>query len=155
MLPTTHRHRHFEIDSHGPTGAVEEGRPNEGRRGPGGARLRPDRERVIQVISLTRESSYCHCEYMTAMKGDRLQLRVDPEAKRRIERAAEAAHQSVSAFMLQSAESRAEEILADRLVITLSPDAAQRFAAALNKPAAVNDRLARALQRPSKFSWLD
>ncbi|VAZ75537.1 hypothetical protein LAUMK4_02522 [Mycobacterium persicum] len=31
---------------------------------------------------------YCHCEYMTSMKDDRLQLRVDAAAKRRLEEAA-------------------------------------------------------------------
>lgn len=98
---------------------------------------------------------YCHRKYMTTTKGDRLQLRVDPAAKRRIERAAEAAHQSVTAFVLQSAELHAEQVLADRMVITLSPLAAAAFAGALERPAEVNERLATALARPATFSWLD
>ena len=64
-------------------------------------------------------AGYCHCEYMTGVKGDRLQLRIDPAAKQRLERAAEAAHQSVSAFLVQSAELHAEQVLADRMIITL------------------------------------
>lgn len=92
---------------------------------------------------------------MTAMKDDRLQLRVDPAAKQRIERAAEVAHQSVSAFVLQSAELHAEQILADRMVIALSPEAARKFADALQRPAQVNERLAKVLTRPAGFSWLD
>ncbi len=98
---------------------------------------------------------YCHCKYMTTVKDDRLQLRVDPAAKRRIERAAQAAHQSVTAFVLQSAELHAEQVLADRMVVTLSPAAATAFAAALERPAEVNTRLATALARPATFSWLD
>ncbi len=89
------------------------------------------------------------------MKDDRLQLRIDPAAKQRLERAAEAAHQSVSAFVLQSAELHAEQVLADRAVITLGDTAAQAFATALRRPAEVNERLATALARPAGFSWLD
>lgn len=98
---------------------------------------------------------YCHCEHMAAIKDNRLQLRIDPAAKQRLERAAEAAHQSVSAFVLQSAELRAEQVLADRLIITLGAPAAEAFATALQQPAQVNDRLAAALARPAGFSWLD
>ena len=36
-----------------------------------------------------------------------------------------------------------------------SPDAAAAFTEALNRPARVNERLAEALQRTAKFSWLD
>ncbi len=88
------------------------------------------------------------------MKGDRLQLRIDPAAKQRLERAAEAAHQSVSAFVVQAAELHAEQVLADRLVIALGAPAAEVFAAALQRPAQVNERLADALVRPAGFSWL-
>ncbi len=104
---------------------------------------------------LTLSQEYCHCEYMGVMKDGRFQLRVDPEAKRRIERAAETAHQSVTAFLLQSAELRAEQILSERMVVTLSAEAAEKFAVAMNRPAQVNERLAATLKRPVKFSWLD
>ncbi|PZS37080.1 MAG: DUF1778 domain-containing protein [Pseudonocardiales bacterium] len=92
---------------------------------------------------------------MATMKDDRLQLRIDPAAKQRLERAAEAAHQSVSAFVLQSAELHAEQVLADRLVITLGAPTAEAFATALQRPAQVNERLTAALARPAGFSWLD
>lgn len=89
------------------------------------------------------------------MKDDRLQLRVDPAAKRCIEHAAAAAHQSVTAFVMQSAELHAEQVLADRRLIALSAPAAAAFTEALQRPAQVNERLAAALQRPVSFSWLD
>ncbi len=97
---------------------------------------------------------YCHCEYMTSMKDDRLQLRVDAAAKRRLEEAAREAHLSVTAFVLQAANRAADDVLAERQAIRLSPDAAAAFTEALNRPAQVNERLAKALQRPTKFSWL-
>src|SRR2546430_16709486 len=98
---------------------------------------------------------YCQRKYMTVVKDERLQIRVDPAEKRLLESAAAAAHVSVSAFVVQSAAMRAEEILAERQTIRLSAAAAGAFAQALEQPATVNDRLADALQRPRKFRWLD
>ncbi len=92
---------------------------------------------------------------MTTTKDDRLQIRVAPERKRILEEAAESAHLSVSAFVLQAAEARAEEILLERQLVRLAPDAAEAFTAALERPAEVNERLAAALRRPRNFSWLD
>lgn len=100
-------------------------------------------------------SKYCHCEYMTSLKDDRLQLRVDAAVKRRLEDAASEAHLSVTAFVLQAANRAADEVLADREIIRLSPDAASAFTEALQRPARVNERLAEALRHPAKFSWLD
>ncbi|GAB7142679.1 DUF1778 domain-containing protein [Mycobacterium riyadhense] len=89
------------------------------------------------------------------MKDDRLQLRVDAATKRRLEEAASEAHLGVTAFVLQAANRAADDALAERQSIHLSPEAATAFAEALNRPAQVNERLAAALQRPAKFSWLD
>lgn len=98
---------------------------------------------------------YCHCVYMATTKAERLQIRVDPADKALLERAAAASHLNVSAFVVQAAASRAEEIMAERSSIRLSPDAAAAFSHALERPAEVNDRLAAALRRKRKFSWLD
>lgn len=98
---------------------------------------------------------YCQCEYMSNLKDDRLQIRVDPEAKRLLEEAAAAAQVSVSAFVLRAAAEQAENVLADRRLIQTSPDAAAALSEALRRPARVNDRLAAALNQPRTFSWLD
>lgn len=92
---------------------------------------------------------------MATVKGERLQIRVEPADKSLLERAAAAAHLNVSAFVLQAAASRAEEILAERQSIRLTPTAAVAFSEALERPAKVNDRLATALRRTRKFAWLD
>jgi len=92
---------------------------------------------------------------MTSTKDDRLQIRVAPERKRILEEAAESAHLSVSAFVLQAAEARADEILLERQLVRLAPQAAEAFTTALERPAEVNERLAAVLGRPRKFSWLD
>ncbi|WP_412753948.1 DUF1778 domain-containing protein [Krasilnikovia sp. M28-CT-15] len=92
---------------------------------------------------------------MTVTRDDRLQVRVDAAAKRRLEAAASVAHLNLSTFVLQAARLMADQVLADREVIHLSPDAAAAFEEALTRPAQVNERLAAALERPAKFSWLD
>jgi uncharacterized protein (DUF1778 family) len=92
---------------------------------------------------------------VSTVKEQRLQIRVNPADKALLERAAAAAHLNVSAFVVQAAASKAEEILAERSSIRLSPDAAVAFSEALERPAEVNARLALALRRKRKFSWLD
>jgi uncharacterized protein (DUF1778 family) len=89
------------------------------------------------------------------VKDERLQVRVDPASKRALEQAAAASHLNLSAFVLQAAQLRAEEILAERTTISLSPAAAAAFTRALQEPATVNARLASALRRPRKFRWVD
>jgi uncharacterized protein (DUF1778 family) len=98
---------------------------------------------------------YCHCDYMANLKEERLQIRVNPDEKRLLEQAAKSAHLSVSAFVLQAASQQAEQLLAERQTITVSPDAAEAFARALSQPAAVNERLRAALGRTQKFRWID
>jgi uncharacterized protein (DUF1778 family) len=92
---------------------------------------------------------------MSTLKEERLQIRVGPSDKALLERAAAASHLNVSAFVVQAAAAKAEEILAERSSIRLSQQAALAFTEALERPAQVNDRLAQALRRKRKFSWLD
>jgi uncharacterized protein (DUF1778 family) len=98
---------------------------------------------------------YCHREHMSTVKEERLQIRVKPADKALLERAAAASHLNVSAFVVQAAATKAEEILAERSSIRLSRDAAVAFSEALERPAEVNDRLGQALRRTRRFSWLD
>ena len=87
---------------------------------------------------------------VSVVKDDRLQIRVNPAEKRLLELAADAAHLSVSAFVLAAAAQQAETLLAERQTMTLNPEAAAAFAESLARPAQVNKRL-RALARPQKF----
>ena len=92
---------------------------------------------------------------MGTTKDDRLQIRVAPDRKRVLEGAAEVSRLTISAFVLQAAEMRADEVLLDRDAVRLPASAAKAFAEALDHPAEVNERLASALRRPRKFAWLD
>jgi uncharacterized protein (DUF1778 family) len=92
---------------------------------------------------------------VSTTKEERLQIRIGPAEKALLERAAAASHLNVSAFVVQAAAAKAEEILAERSSIRLSAQASAAFTEALERPAEVNDRLAEALRRRRKFSWLD
>ncbi len=91
---------------------------------------------------------------MSMTKEGRLQIRVDPVEKQLLERAAAAEHVSLSSFVLRSAAARAADVLATRQIIELDPEAAAAFATALASPGTVDQRLADALQRPRRFTWL-
>jgi uncharacterized protein (DUF1778 family) len=92
---------------------------------------------------------------MTTVKDDRLQIRVDPEAKRLLEQAAASSHLSVSAFVLRAASQEAESVLAERPFIALNAEAAEAFRTALERPGRMNKRLASALGQLGKLGWLD
>jgi uncharacterized protein (DUF1778 family) len=49
---------------------------------------------------------------MAAKRTSRIELRTDPDRERRIRYAAELEHQSVSAFVLDAAADRAEQVIA-------------------------------------------
>src|ERR1700734_2963519 len=100
--------------------------------------------------TLDNQLLYCHCEHMSTTKEERLQIRVGPADKALLERAAAASHLNLSAFVVQAAASRAEEVLAERSSIRLSGDAATAFTEALERPAEINERLASAMRRKRK-----
>ena len=107
-------------------------------------------------VDLTNPLLYCHCEYMSSIKEDRLQIRVNPADKALLERAAAASHLNVSSFVVQAAAVKAEEVLAERSSIRLSFRRRRRIQpSACEASRRVNDRLAAALRRTRKFSWLD
>jgi uncharacterized protein (DUF1778 family) len=92
---------------------------------------------------------------MSNVKDERLQIRVNPDEKRLLERADDASHLSVSAFVVAAAAERAESVLAERQVVALSPAAAEALTVALNEPGKVNARLAAALGRRRGLRFVD
>ena len=92
---------------------------------------------------------------MATTREQRLQIRIDAQRKQLLERAADTTHQNLSAFVLQAASQRAEQVLAARTIIDQPPQASQAFSEALSQPARVNERLATALGRQRRFRWVD
>jgi uncharacterized protein (DUF1778 family) len=81
----------------------------------------------------------------------KLDLRLTPEAKQKLQAAALASRRSVSEFVLDSAMVRAEETLADRTRFGLGADRWDAFLEALDAPPRDLPRLARLFREPSVF----
>ncbi len=88
---------------------------------------------------------------MQTTRSEKLDLRLTPEAKQRLNMAASAAGRSVSEFVLESALSRAEETLADRRHFGLDAERWQEFMSALDAPPQPVPALERLMRAPSVF----
>lgn len=77
---------------------------------------------------------------------DTLNLRIKPELRGLIDRAAELTGKNRTDFVLSAARRAAEDALLDRTVFTVSPEAYAEFLARLDAPPTPNDRLRRSLK---------
>jgi len=84
-------------------------------------------------------------------RTDKLDVRVSPTVKAKLQAAASYTHRSLSDFVLDSALSRADELLADRRVFSLNAEAWTAFQDALDAPAKVLPRMHKLLVEPSVF----
>ena len=87
----------------------------------------------------------------TKRRTEKLDLRISPEAKARLQTAATAMDRSVSDFVLESALSRAEETLADRHVFGLDAAHWKAFQKALDAPVRPLPRLKALLKKRGFF----
>ena len=85
----------------------------------------------------------------SARKATRLNLRTSARQDALIRKAAESVGRSVTEFVLDSACTNAEHVLADRNHFVLDEDSWKRFMAALDQPAADRPRLKKLLSEPS------
>ena len=84
-------------------------------------------------------------------RNEKLDLRLTPSAKRKLQVAAAALQRSVSEFVLESALARAEETLPDRQRFGLDAKQWTRFQAALDAPPRRTPRLKKLLREPGAF----
>ena len=84
-------------------------------------------------------------------RKEKLDLRLTPSAKRKLQLAASAAQRSVSEFVLESALARAEETLPDRRWFGLDAKKWAQFQAALEARPRATPRLKKLLREPSVF----
>lgn len=81
------------------------------------------------------------------LKRERVQLRLDARSKKKLERAAAFAGESMTDFVLSHALDAADRLLAEHEVITLSDPDWQVFYDALLNPPEPNENLKRAFRR--------
>lgn len=77
----------------------------------------------------------------------RLDLRINPDDKARITRAADIRGVAVSTFVRDAVLREAETVMAAELSVTLSPAESRRFLTALDEPFKPNAKLKKAMER--------
>ncbi|MDP4024112.1 DUF1778 domain-containing protein [Methylobacterium sp. NEAU 140] len=81
-----------------------------------------------------------------ARKRDTLNIRIRPEERDLIDRAARARGKNRTDFILDAAREAAEDALLDRTLVSVGPDAYAAFLARLDAPAAPTARLLRTMR---------
>ena len=83
-----------------------------------------------------------------AAKRETLNIRIKPEDRALIDRAAQLAGRTRTDFVVHAARKAAEEEILDRTLFKLGPKAYAEFVARLDAPPNPNERLIRALKKP-------
>ena len=87
----------------------------------------------------------------TERRTEKLDVRVSRSTKAKLQAAASASRRSMSEFVLESALSRADEMLADRRVFPLDAATWKAFQAALDAPPRKMPRMQSLLNEPGFF----
>jgi len=86
-----------------------------------------------------------------ASRREALNLRIKPQVRELIDRAAELAGKNRTDFVLDAARRAAEDTLLDRTVFTVSPKAYRQFLARLDAPPRPNKRLLKSMHTPAPW----
>lgn len=84
-------------------------------------------------------------------KRETLNIRIRPEERSLIDRAARSKGKNRTDFILEAARAIAEETLLDQTIIGVHPEAYARFLARLDQPAQVNEALRKTMQTPAPW----
>ena len=87
-----------------------------------------------------------------SLKESKLQLRLRPAQKDLVSRTAQVKQTKLTNFMVEHAFSAAQEVLADQVHFSLSPERWDAFCAALEAPPKVIPALRKLLKKPNSFS---
>lgn len=85
------------------------------------------------------------------VKRETLNIRINPEERNLIDRAAKTRGKNRTDFILDAARLAAEEALLDQVAMTVSPQADEQFLARLDMPPQANDRLRKTMQTPAPW----
>lgn len=87
----------------------------------------------------------------TPSKRETLNIRIKPEERTLIDRAAKARGKNRTDFVLEAARAAAEETLLDQTLITASPEGYAAFLARLDMPPQPNEMLRKTMQTPAPW----
>ena len=85
------------------------------------------------------------------VKRETLNIRIKPEERNLIDRAAKTRGKNRTDFILDAAKLAAEDALLDQVIISVSSEAYSQFLARLDMPPKPNQRLRKTMQTPP--SW--
>jgi len=86
---------------------------------------------------------------ISSQRSDKIDIRISPAAKRILQEAARERHTTISQFVIDSALSSAQNVLAERTRINLNAEQWDAFVAALDAPVARHPRMERLLKEPT------
>ena len=86
---------------------------------------------------------------VTSQRSDKIDIRISPAAKRTLQEAARERHTTISQFVIDSALSAAQEVLAERTRINLDAEQWAAFVDALDAPVQRHSRMERLLKEPT------
>lgn len=90
-------------------------------------------------------------EPATDAKRETLNIRIRPEVRNLIDRAAKSRGKNRTDFILESARAAAEDALLDQVIMTVTPQAYAQFVARLDMPPKANDRLRKTMATPAPW----
>ena len=85
------------------------------------------------------------------VKRETLNIRIKPEERNLIDRAAKTRGKNRTDFILEAARLAAEDALLDQVIISVSPEAYSEFLARLDMPPKPNERLRKTMQTPAPW----
>ncbi len=88
---------------------------------------------------------------VTDAKRETLNIRIKPEVRDLIDRAAKARGKNRTDFILDSARVAAEDALLDQVVMSVSAQAFEQFQARLDMPPRPNERLIKTMTTPAPW----
>ena len=88
---------------------------------------------------------------VTEAKRETLNIRIKPEVRDLIDRAAKSRGKNRTDFILDSARLAAEDTLLDQVIMRVSPQAYEQFQARLDMPPNANDGLRQTMQTPAPW----
>jgi uncharacterized protein (DUF1778 family) len=111
---------------------------------------RNDNDTTPAILRSLKKGSTMPSAHPSA-KRDTLNLRIKPEVRGLIDRAAKARGKNRSDFILDAARAAAEEALLDQALLVVNSDAYAEFVARLDRAPAPNPRLQKTLQTPAPW----
>jgi uncharacterized protein (DUF1778 family) len=85
------------------------------------------------------------------VKRETLNIRIKPEERNLIDRAAKTRGKNRTDFILEAARLAAEDALLDQVIISVSSEVYSEFLARLDMPPKPNDRLRKTMQTPAPW----